>query len=67
MKRILVVEDEHAIREMIGFALKKAGLQFEEAADAEQALVTIASNPPDLVLLDWMLFGLSGVELVWCL
>ena len=63
MKRILVVEDEHAIREMIGFALKKAGLQFEEAADAEQALVAIASNPPDLVLLDWMLQGLNGVEL----
>jgi len=63
MKRILVVEDEHAIREMIGFALKKAGLQFEEAADAEQALVAIASNPPDLVLLDWMLPGLSGVDL----
>jgi two-component system phosphate regulon response regulator PhoB len=64
MKRILVVEDEHAIREMIGFALKKAGLQFEEASDAEQALVAIASNPPDLILLDWMLPGLSGVELV---
>ena len=63
MTRILVVEDEHAIREMIGFALKKDGLQFEEAADAEKALVAIASNPPDLVLLDWMLPGLSGVEL----
>jgi len=63
MTRILVVEDEHAIREMIGFALKKAGLQVEEAADAEQALVAIASNRPDLVLLDWMLPGLSGVEL----
>ena len=63
MKRILVVEDEHAIREMIGFALKKAGLQFEEAADAEQALVAIVSNPPDLVVLDWMLPGLSGVDL----
>ena len=48
---------------MIGFALKKDGLQFEEAADAEKALVAIASNPPDLVLLDWMLPGLSGVEL----
>jgi two-component system phosphate regulon response regulator PhoB len=63
MKRILVVEDEQAIREMVGFALKKAGLEFEEAADAEQALVAVASNPPDLMLLDWMLPGMSGVDL----
>jgi two-component system phosphate regulon response regulator PhoB len=63
MKRILVVEDEPAIREMVGFALKKAGLQFEEAADAEQALVAIATNPPDLMLLDWMLPGMSGMDL----
>jgi two-component system phosphate regulon response regulator PhoB len=63
MKRILVVEDEQAIREMVGFALKKAGLQFEEAADAEQALVAVATNPPDLMLLDWMLPGMSGVDL----
>lgn len=63
MKRILVVEDEQAIRKMVGFALKKAGLQFEEAADAEQALVAVASNPPDLMLLDWMLPGMSGVDL----
>jgi two-component system phosphate regulon response regulator PhoB len=63
MKRILVVEDEQPIREMVGFALKKAGLAFEEAADAEQALVAVASHPPDLMLLDWMLPGMSGVEL----
>jgi len=63
MKRILVVEDEQAIREMVGFALKKAGFQFEEVADAEQALVSIASQTPDLVLLDWMLPGMSGVDL----
>ncbi len=63
MKRILVVEDESAIREMLGFSLVKAGFRFEEAADAEQALVAIASNPPDLVLLDWMLPGMSGVDL----
>jgi two-component system phosphate regulon response regulator PhoB len=62
MKRILLVEDEQAIREMVGFALKKAGLQFEEVADAEQALLSIASRPPDLVLLDWMLPGMSGVD-----
>ena len=63
MKRILVVEDESAIREMLGFSLVKAGFRFEEATDAEKALVAIASNPPDLVLLDWMLPGMSGVDL----
>ncbi len=63
MKQILVVEDEQAIREMLGFALKKAGFRFEEVADAEQALVSIASRPPDLLLLDWMLPGMSGVDL----
>jgi len=64
MKRILVVEDERAIRDMIGFALKKAGLQYEESADAEHALIAIASNPPDLVLLDWMLPAMSGADLI---
>jgi len=63
MKRILVVEDEQPIREMVGFALKKAGLKVEEAVDAEQALLALASDPPDLLLLDWMLPGMSGVEL----
>ncbi len=63
MKRILVVEDEPAIREMLGFSLTKAGFRFEEAVDAEQALLAIAASPPDLVLLDWMLPGMSGVDL----
>jgi two-component system phosphate regulon response regulator PhoB len=63
MQRILVVEDEDAIREMIGFALKKAGFTFEEAADAHQALLAVAANPPDLMLLDWMLPGMSGLDL----
>ena len=63
MKRILVVEDEPAIREMLGFSLTKAGFSFEEAGDAEQALLAIAARPPDLVLLDWMLPGISGVDL----
>ena len=64
MKRILIVEDEQAIREMVGFALKKAELYFEEVADAEQALVAIASNPPDLILLD---IGLPAGDGFWIL
>jgi len=64
MTRILIVEDELAICDMIGFVLKKAGMQYDESADAEQALIAIASNPPDLVLLDWMLPGMSGPDLV---
>ncbi|VAW73281.1 Phosphate regulon transcriptional regulatory protein PhoB (SphR) [hydrothermal vent metagenome] len=63
MRRVLIVEDEQAIREMLGFALKKAELHFEEVADAEQALIAVASNPPDLILLDWMLPGMSGIDL----
>jgi len=63
MKRILVVEDEQAIREMVGFALKKAGFAFEEVGDAEQALLAVAAHPPDLILLDWMLPGMSGIDL----
>lgn len=63
MKRILVVEDEPAIREMLDYSLTKAGFRVEEVADAEQALLAIAANPPDLVLLDWMLPGMSGVDL----
>ncbi len=64
MTRILVVEDEPAIRDMIGFALKQAGFQYDESEDAEQALAAVASGPPDLVLLDWMLPGMSGADLV---
>ncbi len=61
--RILIVDDEPAIREMIGFALIGGGFAYVEAEDAEQARAIIAADPPDLVLLDWMLPGLSGLEL----
>ena len=55
--KILVVDDEPAIREMIGFALSRAGFSYVEAADAAQAEVTILREIPDLILLDWMLPG----------
>lgn len=63
-KKILLVEDEEGIRQMLGYALMKAGYEPEEAADAGQALDYLQNNRPDLVLIDWMLPGVSGVDLV---
>ncbi len=62
-KRILVVEDEASIREMVAFALRKADMDVVHAADARAALVALTDSPPDLILLDWMLPGMSGLEL----
>jgi len=61
-KHILIVEDEQPIREMVAFALTNAGYDAREAADARQAQVRIAERLPDLVLLDWMLPGISGID-----
>jgi len=60
--KILIVEDEAAIREMLGYTLMKNGYAFEEAADVEQAEEIISRDKPDLILLDWMLPGISGVD-----
>jgi two-component system phosphate regulon response regulator PhoB len=60
---ILVVEDEAAIREMLNFSLGRAGFDVHEAADARQAQDMINQQVPDLILLDWMLPGTSGVDL----
>ncbi|MGH8182534.1 MAG: response regulator, partial [Rhodanobacteraceae bacterium] len=62
-KRILIVEDEASIRDMVAFALRKADMEVVHAADARAALVAIADTPPDLILLDWMLPGMTGLEL----
>ena len=59
---ILVVEDEPAIQELIAYNLKQAGHQALRADNAEQALNLVSNALPDLVLLDWMLPGLSGIE-----
>jgi two-component system phosphate regulon response regulator PhoB len=60
---ILVVEDEPAIQELIAYNLKQAGHQPLRADNAEQALNLVANALPDLVLLDWMLPGMSGIDL----
>lgn len=60
---VLVVDDETAIRDMLTVALTNAEFHVLTAADAQQALVRIAEHKPDLMLLDWMLPGMSGIEL----
>lgn len=60
---VLVVEDEDAIREMLMMVLEQASLQVTAVANAEQALQSLAENRVDLLILDWMLPGISGVEL----
>ncbi len=61
-KHILIVEDEGAIRDMIAFALRKAGIEPVDAADARSAQIAIGERVPDLILLDWMLPGMSGLD-----
>ena len=60
--KVLLIEDEAAIREMLGYALMKEGYKYEEAADVEQARPLILREKPDLILLDWMLPGVSGLD-----
>ena len=62
-KRILIVDDEPAIRDMVAFALRKGDYEPVHAGDAREASAAIAERVPDLILLDWMLPGSSGLEL----
>jgi two-component system phosphate regulon response regulator PhoB len=62
-KRILIVDDEPAIRDMVAYALRKGDFDPVSAGDAREAQSAIAGRVPDLILLDWMLPGTSGLEL----
>ena len=59
---VLVVEDEAAIATMLRYNLEKQGFRVDEASDGQEALTRISEQQPDLVLLDWMLPTLSGIE-----
>lgn len=59
---VLVVEDEDALATLLDYNLMKEGFRVERAADGEEALLRVAEEPPDLVVLDWMLPKVSGVE-----
>ena len=61
--KILIVEDEKAIREMIAFHLARAGFTILEAENSTSARSLIADERPDLALVDWMLPDMSGLEL----
>ena len=63
MSRILVVEDESAIAELIAINLRHAGYEVTIAAAADQAQTEVDQVLPDLVVLDWMLPGQSGLAL----
>lgn len=60
--RILIVEDETAVVTLLRYNLEHEGFEVDAVSDGEEALVAVDENPPDLVLLDWMLPQLSGIE-----
>jgi len=61
-RRVLVVDDERAIREMVCLALSSEGYQCLEASDAHKAEAMMRDQRPDMILLDWMMPGVSGVD-----
>jgi len=63
-RTVLVVEDDHDIRDMLVFSLQRAGYSVVETEDAEQALEKLGAIIPEIMLVDWMLPGMEGPELV---
>ncbi|MEW8507907.1 MAG: phosphate regulon transcriptional regulator PhoB [Candidatus Thiodiazotropha sp.] len=63
MQRILIVEDEPEVREMIRFVLEPKGYLVDEAGNAQEARLQLSQQSYDLILMDWMLPGRSGLEL----
>jgi two-component system response regulator RegX3 len=61
---VLIVEDEEALAESVQFALEVEGFEVAAVGDGRDALTSVAANPPDLVLLDLMLPGLSGLDVL---
>ena len=63
LRRVLIVDDEPPVREMLAVALEMAGFEVTEADNAATALNQVASSIPDLMLIDWMMPQVSGLEL----
>lgn len=60
--RVLLVEDDAALAELVAWHLTRQDLEVEQTADGDEALLMARENPPDVVLLDWMIEGTSGIE-----
>lgn len=61
--KVLIVEDEEAISDLLSYNLEKEGFSVAVSADGDEAMVSVKESRPDLILLDWMLPNVSGIEL----
>lgn len=61
--KVLIVEDEEAISDLLSYNLEKEGFAVAVSADGDEAMVSVKESRPDLILLDWMLPNVSGIEL----
>ncbi len=59
---VLIVEDEPAQREVLAYNLEAEGFQVAKAENGEEALIIVSETPPDVIVLDWMLPNVSGIE-----
>ena len=62
VKRLLLVEDDRALAELITFHFERAGYDVTRTGDGEEALILVEELKPDLMVLDWMIEGISGIE-----
>jgi two-component system, OmpR family, phosphate regulon response regulator PhoB len=60
--RLLLVEDDRALAELLAWHFSREGYDIERTADGDEALLLAAEHTPDLVILDWMIEGVSGIE-----
>ena len=60
--RLLLVEDDRALADLVTFHLERAGYEVTRTGDGEEALILVDEIKPDVVLLDWMIEGISGIE-----
>ena len=61
-KRLLLVEDDRALADLVAFHFERAGYEVTRTGDGEEALILVDEVKPDVILLDWMIEGISGIE-----